>query len=301
MYEYLLTSEWQHGVSSLPGTPWGGWGPAASRAPGAAWLRSGMALLRRAAHGLGQGAQALLLPAALLLLWQLASSRGWMAEQILPPPARVWQSFLELADSGELASHLGFSARRVAWSLLLGGSSGMLIGLALGCSRRARAYLLPSFTLLAQFPVLGWVPLLIIVAGIDEALKISAISIAVAVPVAINTRQGIVNIPKAWWEVAQVYQFTRWQTLVKVLLPAAAPSLFNGWRQAVMQAWLTLVFVELLASSEGIGYLMVWGRQLAQLDLVMLGMLLIGLIGVALDASLRLLETRLQRWRVEAF
>jgi sulfonate transport system permease protein len=137
--------------------------------------------------------------------------------------------------------------------------------------------------------------------GADKALKISAISIAVAVPVAINTRQGIVNIPQAWWEVAQVYRFTRWQTLVKVLLPAAAPSLFNGWRQAVMQAWLTLVFVELLASSEGIGYLMVWGRQLAQLDLVMLGMLLIGLIGVALDASLRLLETRLQRWRVAAF
>jgi sulfonate transport system permease protein len=68
-----------------------------------------------------------------------------------------------------------------------------------------------------------------------------------------------------------------------------------------MQAWLTLVFVELLASSEGIGYLMVWGRQLAQLDLVMVGMLVIGLVGVVLDIALRQIEARLQRWRHSAF
>jgi sulfonate transport system permease protein len=68
-----------------------------------------------------------------------------------------------------------------------------------------------------------------------------------------------------------------------------------------MQAWLTLVFVELLASSEGIGYLMVWGRQLAQLDLVVVGMLVIGAVGVALDLVLRTLEARVQRWRVAAY
>ena len=87
----------------------------------------------------------------------------------------------------------------------------------------------------------------------------------------------------------------------KLVVPAAAPSLFNGFRQAVMQAWLTLVFVELLASSEGIGYLMVWGRQLAQLDLVIVGMLLIGVIGVALDLALRGLEARIGGWRRAAF
>ena len=154
---------------------------------------------------------------------------------------------------------------------------------------------------MSQFPVLGWIPLLIIFAGIDEALKISAISIAVVVPVVVNTLKGIANIPRAWFEVANVYRFTWQQVITRVVLPAAAPSLFNGLRQAVMQAWLTLVFVELLASSEGIGYLMVWGRQLAQLDLVMVGMLVIGLVGVALDLVLRGIEARLQRWRIAAF
>jgi sulfonate transport system permease protein len=200
-----------------------------------------------------------------------------------------------------LHTHLQISATRVGWSLLIGITVGLLCGFGMGLSRTVKAYVAPTFDVVSQFPVLGWIPLLIIFAGIDEALKIVAISIAVVVPVAVNAQKGIANIPRSLFEVAKVYRFTGWQVVVRVVLPAAAPSLFNGLRQAVMQAWLTLVFVELLASSEGIGYLMVWGRQLAQLVLVMVGMLVIGLVGVLLDIILRQLESRLQRWRHGAF
>jgi sulfonate transport system permease protein len=246
-------------------------------------------------------AAALLLPAAVLLLWQVAASRLWMPEQILPAPALVWQTLLELWQSGDLQMHLQISASRVGWSLLIGITVGLALGLGMGLSRTVKAYVAPTFNVMAQFPVLGWIPLLIIFAGIDEALKIAAISIAVVVPVAVNTLKGIANIPRALFEVARVYRLTGSQVVLRVVLPAAAPSLFNGMRQAVMQAWLTLVFVELLASSEGIGYLMVWGRQLAQLDLVVVGMLVIGLVGVALDVALRQVEAYLQRWRHSAF
>jgi sulfonate transport system permease protein len=243
----------------------------------------------------------LVLPALLYGLWLLAVERRWLPEQILPAPSLVWQSLQELWASGELQGHLAVSASRVGWSLLIGGSAGLLLGLAMGLSGTLRSYLFPSFDVVSQFPVLGWIPLLIIFAGIDEALKISAISIAVTVPVAVNTLKGIANIPPALFEVCRVYCFTPWQVVRRMVLPAAAPSLFNGLRQAVMQAWLTLVFVELLASSEGIGYLMVWGRQLAQLDLVIVGMVLIGAVGVALDLALRVLESRLVRGRPAAF
>jgi sulfonate transport system permease protein len=128
-------------------------------------------------------------------------------------------------------------------------------------------------------------------------LKIAAISIAVVVPVTVATYKGIVNIPRNLLEVAQVYRFSRRQVLLKVVLPAALPSLFSGFRQGIMQAWLALVFVELLASSEGLGYLMVWGRQLMQLDLVFVGVIVIGIVGVLLDLVLRSLESRLQCWR----
>ncbi|MCW7540174.1 ABC transporter permease [Aquabacterium sp. A7-Y] len=242
-----------------------------------------------------------LLPAALLGLWHLAVQRAWLPPQILPPPGLVWQSLHELWSSGELGEHLRISLGRVGWSLLIGGGAGLLLGVAMGLLDSFRAYVQPSFEMVAQFPVVGWVPLLILFVGIDEPLKVVAISIAVAVPVAVNSDRGIRQIPRAWLEVARVYRFSLPQVLGRVVLPAATPSLFNGLRQGVMQAWLSLVFVELLASSEGIGFLMVWGRQLMQLDLVIVAMVAIGMVGVLLDTGLRCIEARLQTWRRTAY
>jgi sulfonate transport system permease protein len=239
-------------------------------------------------------ASGLLLPLILFLLWQYAANHQWLAEQILPPPSLVRQSFHELWQNGDLTTNLTISLSRLSWGLLLGGGAGLLLGLAMGLSTSAKAYLYPSFEVVSQFPVVGWVPLLIVFAGIGEGLKISAISIAVVVPIAINTYKGIDNIPHALLEVASVCRFNRFQVVCRVVLPAASASIFNGIRQGIMQAWLSLVFVELLASSEGIGYLMVWGRQLLQLDIVIVGMLVIGTVGVALDQFLRWIEFRLQ-------
>ncbi|WP_084187167.1 ABC transporter permease [Andreprevotia chitinilytica] len=249
----------------------------------------------------GLAATGLILPLLLLALWQHAASQHWIAEQLLPPPALVWQSLVELWGSGDLRSHIAVSLSRIGWSFLIGGSVGLALGFAMGLSRQLKAYLFPTFEVVAQFPVVGWIPLLIIFFGIGEALKISAISIAIVVPIVINTYKGIANIPNALLDVARVYRFDLPQVIARVVVPAALPSLFNGLRQGVMQAWLSLVFVELLAASEGIGYLMVWGRQLLQLDLVVVGMIAVGAIGVLLDVSLRLVEARLQRWRKVAF
>ena len=97
-------------------------------------------------------------------------------------------------------------------------------------------------------------------------------------------------MPAHLLEVAKVYQFSKWQTLYKVVLPASLPAIISGVRQGVMQAWLALVFVELLASSEGIGFLMVWGRQLMQMDIVFMGIIFIGLTGFVLDSVLAFFE-----------
>lgn len=269
------------------------------------WLRAARDSLRSEISTVSQRLLAvacgLILPALILFVWWFAAERRWVPEQLLPAPALVWQSLRELWASGDLQSHLSFSVSRVGWSLLIGGSAGLLLGFGMGLSRTLRAYLYPSFSVVAQFPVLGWVPLLIIFVGIDEALKISAISIAVAVPVTVNVLKGIENIPKTLLEVSRVYRLSLSQVLARVVLPATAASLFTGLRQAVMQAWLSLVFVELLASSEGIGYLIVWGRQLAQPDLVVAGMVVIGVVGVLLDVALRWTESRLHGWRRSAF
>lgn len=253
------------------------------------------------ARSLGSVALGLILPALLYGLWWITADRHWIAEQILPSPALVWQSFLEVLRSGELLDHVKFSTARVGWSLLIGGSAGLVLGFGMGLSRTLKAYVLPTFNVLAQLPVLGWIPLLIIFVGIEEPLKISAVSIAVVVPVALSTLQGIANIPQSLLEVGRVYRFSAWQVLRRIVLPAATPSLFTGLRQGVMQAWLSVIFVELLSSSEGLGFFMAYSRSLAQIDFVVVAMFTIGFVGVLIELALRLVESRLQRWRQAAF
>lgn len=257
------------------------------------WAVLGQVVLR--------GVVGLLLPALVLALWFMATQKQWLPEQILPAPALVWQTFLELSQDGELPNNLLISLERIAWSVLYGGSAALLLGFAIGLSRRAYDYLYPTFNLVAQFPVVGWIPLLMIFLGIDEALKIAAVSLAVFVPVLVATYKSVLNVPVHLLEVAKVYEFSRLQTLRKIVLPAALPSVISGLRQGVMQAWLALVFVELLASSEGIGYLMVWGRQLMQMDIVFMVIAVIGVVGLLLDTVLKRIEQHFNQWQRRAF
>lgn len=243
----------------------------------------------------------LILPALLYGLWWTAADRHWIAEQILPSPAFVWESLGIVWDSGELLGHVGHSARRAALSLLIGGGIGLVLGFGMGLSERVKAYVFPTFNALSQLPVLGWIPLLIIFIGIEEGLKLSAISIAVVVPVALSALNGIANIPAALLEVGRVYRFGAWQTLTRIVLPATTPALFTGLRQGVMQAWLTTIFVELLSSSEGLGFFMSYSRSLSQIDMVIVSMFAIGVLGIIIELALRLIESRLQGWRRNAF
>jgi sulfonate transport system permease protein len=242
-----------------------------------------------------------LFPACLLTLWWQAAARGWVASQILPAPKQVFATLLEHARSGELVVNVGISLGRVAGGFALGSAGGLALGALLGLSRRARDYVEPSFKAVSQVPALGWLPLAMMVLGIGESLKIVLIAQASSIPIALNTAKGIRAVPREYLEVARSFEFTRGQLLRKVVLPGAIPAIFVGIRYGLTQAWLSLVTVELLASSEGLGFLIVWGRQLFQLDLVLAAILVVGVVGLLLDLGLARLEARLLRWRPDAF
>ena len=122
-----------------------------------------------------------------------------------------------------------------------------------------------------------------------------------AVPVLITTLDGIANIPASLLEVGRVYCFSPAQILRRIVLPATVPNLFSALRQGVMQAWLTVIFVELLSASEGLGFFMAYSRSLGQIDLVIVSMIVIGAVGILIEALLRLIEHPLQSWRRSAF
>lgn len=240
-------------------------------------------------------------PIALLLAWQLAADNEWIPPQILPAPSVVAQTFLDLFESGELQDHTLISLGRVLYGFALGSGAGLLLGVAMGLSTTAKEFLYPTFKIFAQVPSLGWLPLLMMVLGIDEALKIVLISKAALVPLAMSTYNGLRGVPNRYIEIAKVYGFNRRQLLQKVVFPAALPPIWNGLRYGLTHAWLALVAVELLASSEGLGFLIVYGRQLYQLDVVLAAVIVVGSVGLLLDKLLALIESRLLRWRVAAF
>jgi sulfonate transport system permease protein len=253
----------------------------------------------RAPFQFGRGV-GMILPLGLLALWSLASARHWAPPQILPPPATVGTTLFEQLRSGDLLLNLGISLGRVAAGFSAGGAFGLILGVSMGLSRKVEDYLYPMFKAVSQVPVLGWLPLAMMLLGIGESLKVVIIAHASMVPVALNTLKGIRAVPRNYIEVAEAFRFSRAQLLRKVILPAAVPSMFVGIRFGITQAWLSLVTVELLASSEGLGFMIVWGRQLFQLDLVLSAIVVVGAVGLLIDKSLALVEARLLRWRPSA-
>ncbi|WP_444813133.1 ABC transporter permease [Variovorax saccharolyticus] len=240
-------------------------------------------------------------PLAVLLLWYLGARFEWIAPQVLPSPAAVWSTLLDLFDTGEIWGHLRVSLVRVFAGFAVGLVAGGALGVAMGLWPTFKDYVYPLFKAFSQIPVLGWLPLLMLLVGIDEALKVILIAKAALVPVALNTLKGIEGVPTRYIEVARVLRFTRWQLLTQVVFPSAFAPIWNGVRYGFTHAWLALVVVELLASSEGIGFLIVYGRQLFQLDVVLASVVVVGAVGFALDRALKLIETRLTRWRRAGF
>lgn len=240
-----------------------------------------------------------IVPLALVLLWWVASDRGWLAEQILPPPVLVYETARDMVLSGELFYHAGVSLRRVVIGFALGATAGLTLGIAMGLSQRVEDYVKPLFLAFAQIPTLGWIPLLMLLVGIDETLKIIIIAKGALVPMALNTFAGIRSVSPKYIEVGQALRFSRWQMLRLIVLPGAVPSIFTGIRYGLTHAWTSLVGVELLASSEGLGYLLVWGRQMFWLDTVIVAMIVVGIIGFIMDKGLDRTELLIQRWKRE--
>ncbi|MBM3107755.1 ABC transporter permease [Pseudomonas sp. V1] len=262
---------------------------------------SSLSLPAPATRGRGLGSaywtrlQAWYLPLGLAALWWLASRNLWMSEQILPAPSLVWQSAQELAH-GELWAHLAISLQRLLIGLLAGVSCGALLGAWLGFSRRAERLVLPTFNALAQIPTLAWVPLFMVLFGIGELLKLVVLVKAIIVPVTLHTLVGVRDAQPRLREAAAVLKLPRRLMITRLILPAALPAFLAGVRLALATGWSSLLAVELLASSEGIGYLMVWARQLFMLDIVFVCIAVIGLIGFGMDRGLGWLDRRLVYW-----
>jgi sulfonate transport system permease protein len=238
------------------------------------------------------------LPVALLLLWELANRDGWVDPRILPPLERVAHTAIDQVVNQGLLGHLGSSLLRDVIGFALGTLFGLAVGTLLGLSRIADRLFMPTFNGLRQIAILAWIPLIAIWFGMGEAAKIVFIMAAAFIPVVLNTYEGVRGASKQLVEVARALTFTRWQILTRLYLPSALLSIATGVHLALIYAWVASIGSEyFMTVGPGIGGMIIAGRERFEMDLVMLGILILGLVGYLINRSASLLEAWLLRWQ----
>lgn len=250
---------------------------------------------RIAIPGLGR-LRALVLPALILLAWQVAVNREIYSRGQLPAPLDVLAAGQELQNIGILVPNVLASMQRVGVGWGAGALVAIIIGLLVGFSRQIEGFVDPTLQAFRAVPSLAWVPLFVLWLGIGEAPKLTLIAIGAFFPVYTNLVSGVRQIDRKLVEVGRAYGLGGWSLTREILLPAALPSLFTGLRLGLAQAWLFLVAAELIAASRGLGFLLIDAQNTGRADIILLSIVLLALIGKGTDFLLARAERRFLRW-----
>ncbi|MCC7127269.1 MAG: ABC transporter permease [Microbacteriaceae bacterium] len=231
-----------------------------------------------------------LLPAAILTIWQALSLTGiWTVAQ-LPTPAMVVQAGIDLGLRGELARYIGISTQRVLIGFGIGAGLGILLGAIVGLSRIWEVLLSSTLGAIRAVPSLAWVPLLILWMKIGEESKITLIAIGAFFPVYTTVSSALRHVDRQLVEAGRAFGLRGVRLFTTIQLPAVLPSVTSGLRLALAQAWLFLVAAELIAASMGLGWLLVDSSNNGRTDRLFLAILLLAIIGKATDAAVGLFE-----------
>ena len=254
--------------------------------PGRGRSRRGVAALRRAAS-----------PLALLCLWQAASSTGVLPADRLAPPMQILRAMGQEWEKGTLQEATGVSLQRVLLGFAVGASVALLLAAVAGMSRIGEDVVDPPMQMLRTVPHLGLLPLLVLWLGIDEAPKITLIALGVAFPLYGNTVAGIRGVDATYLDAARAMRLSWGARLRHVVVPGALPSVLVGLRLSLGVAWLSLIVAEQINATSGIGYLVSDAASFGRTDVVVGGLLIYSLLGLATDALVRTIERKALAWR----
>ncbi|MGE5794725.1 MAG: ABC transporter permease [Bacteroidota bacterium] len=239
--------------------------------------------------------------AGFFALWALVAASGLVQALFLPSPAAVAAKFVELTHQPfvghTLQQHLASSFGRFAMGFALAVAIGVPLGLAMGWFRWLDGVVSPLFDALRFVAPIAWVPFAALWFGTGIGGPVLVIFAGAFPPCVINAYRGAKYVDRRLVEAAQTLGASNWLILTEVLLPASVPSIVAGLRVSAGLGWQSLIGAELIVASSGIGYLIVKGQSNISTSIVMSGMIAIGIVGFAIDAALRRLETRIHRRR----
>lgn len=242
---------------------------------------------------------------ALLALWWIATHFGWIRDLFLPTPERILKSFGDawrgdIQGGKPLLEHFWASLWRVFAAFLLAVLTAIPAGIAMGVSRIARGVLDPPVEFYRPLPPLAYLPLIVIWFGIDETAKIVLIYLACFAPLAMSARAGVKSVMIEQINAAYSMGASRWQVIWHVIIPGAMPEIFTGMRIAIGFGWTTLVAAEMVAATEGLGQMVLNASNFLRTDVVIMGIVVIGVVAYLFDLLMRYIERLVVPWKGNA-
>ena len=238
-----------------------------------------------------------LLPVAVAVAWELAVRAGLSDGRLVPPPSRIYDTFVELARTGELARHVAATVLRVAAGFGLGVVSGTLLGAIAGYWGFARSLIDPTLQALRAVPSIAWVPLFILWLGIFEESKVTLIAVGVLFPVYLGVMGAILAVDRKIVEVGRVFRLSGPAMIRRILLPAVLPSYVVALRSGLGLGWMFVVAAEFMGASEGLGYLLIDGQQLGKPAQIVAAIIAFAVVGKLTDWILVAVTAPFLRWQ----
>src|ERR1700710_172063 len=237
-----------------------------------------------------------IVPLTILLLWQVASQFGVLADQVMPAPTAVAEAFWRVTRSGELLRDIEVSTWRAFAGFAVGGGIGFAFGMLNGLSGISEKLTDSTLQMVRNIPHLALIPLVILWFGIGEEAKLFLVALGVFFPVYTNTYHGIRSVDADLIEMARSYGLSGFALYRDVILPGALPSILVGVRFAFGLMWVMLIVAETISAQSGIGYMTMNAREFLQTDVVVVGILLYALLGKLADMLAKSIERATLRW-----
>jgi len=222
---------------------------------------------------------------------------GWVKSPFLPSPWVIARATVQLTANGELGEHLGLTLVRLFIGFLAGTVPALIIGLAMGWSRRLRALLDPVVAVVYPLPKITLLPLIMLLIGVGEQAMILVVALAAFFPVLINSLAGVTAIEPLYFEVARAYRASRFQTFAKVILPGSLPMVMVGIRLGLGLALLTTVVVELTVATKGMGAMLWLSWETLRIERIYVATAVIAILGLLVNPLTQFLTRRLIPWK----
>lgn len=251
----------------------------------------------RPAPALRRVAIAVVVPLVGFLVWEIAVRTGLATGRLMPPPSRIVQTLLALAQSGELVRHITATSLRVLLGFAVGGIAGVILGSVTGYFSLARKLLDPTLQALRAIPSIAWVPLFILWFGIFETSKVALITAGVFFPVYLGVSSALISVDRKIVEVGKIFRLSGFELVRRILFPAVLPAFVVSLRAGLGLGWMFVVAAEFMGASEGLGYLLVDGQQLGKSDQILAAIIVFAVIGKLSDSLLVALTAPLIAWQ----